>query len=559
VNSLKIGLFVLLALMVNVGLCCAIEPIPVDRGPIHEAFVTNVTGSITLDSILSEPPPLVKEKIPPQSDSSTIWIPGYWLWSTDINDFIWMSGVWRRPPPGRNWIKGYWKQFDEGWVRMRGFWSTLPENSLTYIDQIPPGSLDEEVQNPPNTDFFWMPGYWTFLQSKKDYSWVGGQWQKLDPNWIFVPSYYVWRPGGYIFVLGYWDLPLEARGQAYAAVRFVSQFSPTYEYVPSYSIEPQEIIDTLFVEYPNYLYLYNHHYHFHHDYWSSCGCTPPWWEWNSWWSYPWHDQWSLAWWYTHPGYPQPVWLSARYSSMMVPPASKLLYLFKNAKTPHIVTPRGVISSDSLIKAISDTEGRKGKDFIPILPSNLRSLEKIVQMAQPRVPQVILKPSGKDVQINQNKEEQITKPISNPEKLKELEAKKINPPDDQLEKMRKPSGETPRVDQRHPSEKPIIKTAPQQGQPPLFQQRNQFIIPPPSPQRTPTDNFGRQMPPPWMQHQPMPHQWMQEQQMRQQWMQHQQLPPQQIQQLQQQRYEQFRERQEWLRQRNLEQQNAHPGS
>src|SRR5215203_1875629 len=89
---------------------------PVERGPVHEAYLPPVTGNLVLDALADRPPEPILEQIPEQMDSQTMWIPGYWAWSTDQNDFIWISGVWRRPPPSQFWISGYWENLEEGWV-----------------------------------------------------------------------------------------------------------------------------------------------------------------------------------------------------------------------------------------------------------------------------------------------------------------------------------------------------------------------------------------------------------------------------------------------------------
>ena len=39
------------------------------------------------------------------------------------NDYVWVTGTWRDPPPGRFWVNGYWKRDDKGWYRVPGFWS----------------------------------------------------------------------------------------------------------------------------------------------------------------------------------------------------------------------------------------------------------------------------------------------------------------------------------------------------------------------------------------------------------------------------------------------------
>lgn len=79
---------------------------PLDYGPIHEAYVTKVTGTDILQAVPAEPPQDINERIPGSVLPGVVWVPGYWAWSDQRNDFIWVSGVWRRPPPGHFWILG---------------------------------------------------------------------------------------------------------------------------------------------------------------------------------------------------------------------------------------------------------------------------------------------------------------------------------------------------------------------------------------------------------------------------------------------------------------------
>ena len=60
-----------------------------------------------------------------QRQTCAVTLPsGYWMWSDQQNDFIWVSGVWRDIPPGRRWVPGNWTALGGGdfpWVP--GFWA----------------------------------------------------------------------------------------------------------------------------------------------------------------------------------------------------------------------------------------------------------------------------------------------------------------------------------------------------------------------------------------------------------------------------------------------------
>jgi hypothetical protein len=380
-----------------------------EEGPINEAYLSKFGGNnLILDAIPREPPYPINERIPPQTDMQAEWVPGYWAWQDEINDFVWVSGVWRKPPPGHLWISGFWKKFEEGWVWIHGFWNRMSEANLHYIGIAPPDSIEEDVPPPPNEGYAWNPGYWHFAFNEHEYQWMPGSWEELDPNWILIPAHYIWRPGGYLLISPYWDWPLNERGKAYASVLIEKEYRYQATFEPAYIIEPQVLVRRLYVHYPDYLFVFHHHYHFHPEFWSDCGCAPPWWEWSTWWSYTWHDHWSLWWWYTHPGYPQPYWLTAELSSVIAPPNMGIISLFSRVTPPSVVTPYGVVTRRQLLQANS----KISRSFAPILPYDRKVRDKVYSAARPdkRIKE-ILKPSGKQLPIDRTaRRPNIRKPL-----------------------------------------------------------------------------------------------------------------------------------------------------
>src|SRR5260221_11193763 len=74
------------------------------RGPVHEAYADpGVTPSEAAPLVPKQPPDPIQELPPDQKPEgdNVIWIPGYFTWAEDKNHFIWLSGFWRRAPPGR--------------------------------------------------------------------------------------------------------------------------------------------------------------------------------------------------------------------------------------------------------------------------------------------------------------------------------------------------------------------------------------------------------------------------------------------------------------------------
>lgn len=190
------------------------------RGPIHEAFAAPATDEPQPGPVApKQPPPAINEAPPDQKPSEeAIWIGGYWSWDEERGDFVWVSGVYRVPPPGRQWTPGYWRESDEGWQWTPGFWSKVEETRIEYLPQ-PPASLENGPSSPqPGDDYLWTPGYWSWSES--GYRWRPGFWAAAQPNWIWTPYYYNWSPAGYVLCGGYFDYPLAVRGACFAPLWF---------------------------------------------------------------------------------------------------------------------------------------------------------------------------------------------------------------------------------------------------------------------------------------------------------------------------------------------------
>ena len=81
------------------------------RGPVHEAFAETVTFDPQPGVVAARAPPEAIEELPPEQrpeGANVAWIPGYWGWDDERADFLWVSGIWRALPPGRQWVPGYW-------------------------------------------------------------------------------------------------------------------------------------------------------------------------------------------------------------------------------------------------------------------------------------------------------------------------------------------------------------------------------------------------------------------------------------------------------------------
>jgi hypothetical protein len=236
------------------------------RGAIHEAFAAPVVNDPKPGLLATKEPPAPVEEMPPDqkpAGQNVQWIPGYWSWDQSYNDYIWISGVWREPPPGRQWVPGYWHRVDGGSQWVPGAWVPVSQSAggaqgqaasagqAAYVPP-PPASVEKGPSSPaPSANVFWSPGTWYWQGSR--YVWQPGFWAAVQPNWIWIPPHFVWTPGGYLFVGGYWDMPLADRGLMFAPVYYAQPvyLQPAYVYTPSITIAAPGLIANLFVQ-PGY-------------------------------------------------------------------------------------------------------------------------------------------------------------------------------------------------------------------------------------------------------------------------------------------------------------------
>src|SRR6476660_1603298 len=88
------------------------------RGPVHEAFAETITFNPQPGMEAPKTPPAAIEEVPPQQrpeGRNVSWIPGYWGWDDERNDFLWISGIYRNAPPKQTWVSGYWSQVAGGY------------------------------------------------------------------------------------------------------------------------------------------------------------------------------------------------------------------------------------------------------------------------------------------------------------------------------------------------------------------------------------------------------------------------------------------------------------
>jgi hypothetical protein len=220
------------------------------RGPIHEAFADSGVTPTEVPPIVSKQPPEPINELPPDDKpegENVQWIPGYWTWDDEREDFVWLSGIWRVPPPDRTWVPGSWRQVADGWQWTPGFWQAAGQEQVDYLPP-PPEPVEAAPSTPaPSADSIYAPGTWVYHNSQ--YLWRPGTWLPYRPGWIWVPAHYVWTPAGWVFVEGYWDYPLRTRGLLFAPIYFTNRIwlRPGWVYAPAYAVYDNFLTGALFI------------------------------------------------------------------------------------------------------------------------------------------------------------------------------------------------------------------------------------------------------------------------------------------------------------------------
>jgi hypothetical protein len=219
------------------------------RGPVHEAFAEVVVFDPQPGVVVTKaPPPPIEEVLPDERPDGDhiVWVPGYSAWDDDRHDFVWVSGVWRDVPPGRQWVAGYWAETGAGFHWTSGYWASAAVTEVEYLPAPPPVFEVDPVIAAPSPEHTWVPGCWVW---QGRYVWRPGHWVVVDPDWDWVPAHYVWTPRGYVFVDGYWDYTVKRRGVLFAPVYFqeVAYRRPGFHYAPATVIDVDVVSEHLFV------------------------------------------------------------------------------------------------------------------------------------------------------------------------------------------------------------------------------------------------------------------------------------------------------------------------
>ena len=133
------------------------------RGPIHEAFAETVTFDPQPGIVVPKTPPDPIEELPPDQRPAGVnvaWVPGYWAWDDERDDFLWVSGIWRALPPGRQWVPGYWGQSGQETQWTSGYWADTKLSDVRYLPEPPATAEVGPNIAAPSADHVWAPGCW---------------------------------------------------------------------------------------------------------------------------------------------------------------------------------------------------------------------------------------------------------------------------------------------------------------------------------------------------------------------------------------------------------------
>lgn len=233
------------------------------RGAVHEAFANLSESETSAGIVYSRNPPDDIEELPPDQrpeGDNVAWIPGYWSWDDDREDYIWLSGVWRDLPPGRQWVPGYWSSVRGGSQFVSGFWADVSRNEIEYLPQ-PPTPLEVGPSSPPlSRNHNWAPGSWVWVDTR--YAWQPGYWVPMQQDWVWTPAHYVWTPRGYVYVSGYWDHDIVNRGVMFAPVYYSTPVyrQSNYRYSPRIVIDISIVLGHFFIQRDSHHYYYGDYY-----------------------------------------------------------------------------------------------------------------------------------------------------------------------------------------------------------------------------------------------------------------------------------------------------------
>jgi len=163
------------------------------------------------------PPALRVEARAAPPGAGYVWVPGFWNWNGSAH--VWVGGHWMTPPrtdyvwrPAR-WTaeSGVWVFAPGGWVEQGAVVVEAPAPAVVVEAPAPTATVEVNVAPPairferrlprPGVEFVWVPGYWHWRGGA--YVWIGGRWDRpqeegaiwITPRWRHHGHRWVFEPG----------------------------------------------------------------------------------------------------------------------------------------------------------------------------------------------------------------------------------------------------------------------------------------------------------------------------------------------------------------------------
>lgn len=148
-------------------------PAQIHANPLlHEALICPHSGHSRhpLDILYPPPSPLPEQPTQPKpAGDDIVWAPGYWIWDTREDNWLWIHGIWVHASHGRRWVPGYWSIVGDGWRWVPGYWAIDPPP--------PPYAPPPVLANSPSGNWFDDPGLAFFTGY--------GMWWPMYPYYPF--------------------------------------------------------------------------------------------------------------------------------------------------------------------------------------------------------------------------------------------------------------------------------------------------------------------------------------------------------------------------------------
>jgi WXXGXW repeat (2 copies) len=233
------------------------------RGPVHEAFAGVITANPEPGRIVDTAPPTPIEEVPPDQrlvGENVTWIPGYWMWDEERSDYLWVSGIWRSLPPGRQWLPGNWAEMQGRFQWTSGYWEDGENSRVSYLPQPPRSQEAGPNIEAASNDQTWIPGNWVWRDDR--YLWRPGYWVAARDGWCWTPAYYRWTRQGYVYVDGFWDTSVAERGVLFAPVHFTPEeiARPGFSYTPTTAVSRSVFTHHLFIRPQDEHYYFGDYY-----------------------------------------------------------------------------------------------------------------------------------------------------------------------------------------------------------------------------------------------------------------------------------------------------------